>query len=233
MYQREDQLGLSELYHTAAQFSAVLLGSAAAFLVVYGGVVLNLWTRDPQLSAGLLILQILVIGMLINGLMSAPDYLQMAAGWTGLLARTNVVMVVVFVPIVYVLTVTAGGIGAAVAWVLINCRIPRHDDTIMHRRLLPGEAAEWFLRDALLPVAAAVIVAVTLRPFAPSADGLLLLPFLALALVGTLAASSLAANRVRRELLPLTRPPSSTSLSWAASSGAAKQIMGCKPERCM
>ena len=95
LYQEGDEVGLAALYHRAAQYSAVLLGSAGFFVIVFGREVLTLWMRDDVLAAETYaVLWILTVGMVLNGLMNTPYYLQMAAGWPQLLAKVNVVMVV-------------------------------------------------------------------------------------------------------------------------------------------
>jgi O-antigen/teichoic acid export membrane protein len=144
---------------------------------------------------------ILVIGMVLNGIMNGPYYLQMATGWTDLLVRVNAVMVVIFVPTIYVLTLQFSMVGAAVAWVVLNVIYIATVARLMHRRLLRGEMREWYLKDLLAPLSTAAVTAFVLRALLPAqADALPALVSLSLALAGILLVSSLAAGYVRGEL---------------------------------
>jgi O-antigen/teichoic acid export membrane protein len=199
-HQANDRPGLSNLYHVATQYNVVLMGSLAAFLAVFGREVLGIWTQDTRLATDAHpVLAVLAVGMLLNGLMSGPYYLQLAAGWTDLLVRTNLVMVVAFVPVVYALSVGLGLLGAAIAWVLINLAYLASVTWLMHRRLLPGEAKTWYLDDVARPVIAGGAAAVTLGIVIPS-EGALLPAFLASGLFAIFIASGLAAKRVRSDL---------------------------------
>ena len=90
LYQMGDQAGLATLYHKATQYTAVFMGGAGLFLVVFGREVLTLWMQDSVVAGEVYaVLWILVIGMMLNGIMNGPYFLQMAAGWTNLLVKVN------------------------------------------------------------------------------------------------------------------------------------------------
>jgi O-antigen/teichoic acid export membrane protein len=203
LIQMGDELALAALYHKATQYSAVLLGSAGFFLVVFGREVLALWMQDDALAAEIYaVLWILTIGMVLNGLMNTPYYLQMAAGWTNLLVRVNAVMVILFVPLIYILTQRFAVTGAAVAWVLLNVVYVLGVVRLMHRRLLIGEMRDWYMKDVAPPLLAAAAAALILRQLLPThAGSLATLVFLGLSMAGILVASGLAAGIVRRELV--------------------------------
>ena len=98
LFQQGDQVGLATLYHKSAQYNAVLMGGVGIFLAIFGEQVVALWTQNSRIAhdtSG--VLWILVLGMVLNGIMNGPYYLQMAAGWTGLLVKVNLVMVLLFV----------------------------------------------------------------------------------------------------------------------------------------
>jgi O-antigen/teichoic acid export membrane protein len=189
-------------YHQGAQFSVVLMGSVAAFLAIFGENVLRLWTQDPELSMHASpIMALLVIGMLLNGLLSGPFYLQMAAGWTGLLVRVNAVLVVVFVPVIYFLVTNFGAMGAAAAWLTLNVAYLLVVVPLMHKRLLREEMWKWFINDISFPLLAAFAMLTALKVIMPSGlHTLLLILFLGGALVASLASSALAASYVRMEI---------------------------------
>jgi O-antigen/teichoic acid export membrane protein len=125
----------------------------------------------------------------------------MAAGWTALLAKVNAVMVVVFLPAIYLLTKRFGVTGAALSWVLLNLTYVVVVARLMHRRLLRGEMTAWYVNDLLTPFAAALATAFVLRmviPFDVGVFGAICL--LGACLICILSAASLAASIVRGEL---------------------------------
>jgi len=202
LFEQGDEAGLARLYHKSAQYNAVTMGGVGIFLAVFGEQVLALWTQDPGLSNdAYAVLWILVLGMVLNGIMNGPYYLQLAAGWTGLLVRVNVVMVLVFVPAIFVLTERYGMTGAAVAWTLLNLVYVVLVARLMHRRLLTNEMWHWYGRDLLMPLSAAGAAAAAVKLLVPvQGGGVATFMVLMFALVCILLTSSLAASAVRGAL---------------------------------
>jgi O-antigen/teichoic acid export membrane protein len=202
LHQLGDRAGLANLYHKTSQYNAVLMGSVGLFIAVFGHDVLALWMQDSALAADTYaILWILVIGMVLNGLMNTPYYLQMATGWTDLLVKVNAVLVVLFVPATYVLTQRFQATGAAIAWVLLNVTYVVAVARLMHRRLLRGELGEWYTKDLLMPLSAGAATALALRFLMPTQGGALVtVLYLALSLACVVSASALASGHVRAEL---------------------------------
>jgi O-antigen/teichoic acid export membrane protein len=197
-----DQSKAARTYHQGAQYSAVLMGSVAAFLAMFGDEVLALWTQDPELAAHAHpIMALLVIGMMLNGLLNGPFYLQMAAGWTGLLIRINTVLVVVYSPVVYLLSVKFAAQGAAAAWLVLNVIYLAVVVPLVHRRLLPEEMWKWFLNDISMPLLAAFAALFAIKAVMPTGlHAALLIAFLAATLVVAVSAAALAASYVRTEI---------------------------------
>lgn len=200
LHQTDDQAGLADLYHKTSQYNAVLVGGVGLFIAVFGREVLALWMQDSALAGETYpILWILVIGMVLNGIMNTPYYLQMATGWTDLLVKVNAVAVVLFVPTIFVLTQRFQMTGAAVTWVLLNVAYVVVVAQLMHRRLLRGELRNWYTEDLLRPLLAGAATALTLRLVMPAQVGFVpTVLFLGISLGGILIASSLAASYVRR-----------------------------------
>jgi hypothetical protein len=134
-------------------------------------------------------------------LLNGPFYLQMAAGWTGLLVRINVALVLVYSPIIYLLSLHFAARGAAAAWLILNIIYIAVVVPLVHRKLLRGEMYRWFVHDIGLPLLAAVTALTVLRALMPEGlHAVLLLVFLAVTLLITLSAAALAASHVRAEL---------------------------------
>ena len=134
---------------------------------------LLLWTRDPSLVAQTrTLVPILVCGTALNGLMSLPFALQLAHGWTRLTLAANAVGVALMVPFLFAATRRFGPAGAASVWLLLNAGYLVFLPHLVHRRLLPGETARWYLRDVGAPLAAAAAgAALPLLAFRGNASG--------------------------------------------------------------
>jgi O-antigen/teichoic acid export membrane protein len=162
---------LAASYHSAAQMIAVMLGSATLLLLAFGRELLEVWTKDPALTEQAYgLVSVLSVGSLLNGLLTIPYYLQLAAGWTGLTVRIGLVAIVLVIPALLVVVPAHGAVGAAWIWVALNSVNFFVAVHLMHRRLLPGEKWRWYLQDVLLPLSAAGITAALLRFVLP--DGL-------------------------------------------------------------
>ena len=114
---------------------------------------------DRELSAqGRWPLVFLVLGTALNGVMNVPYALQLAAGWTSLTVRLNAAAVLVLVPLTWFAALRFGGVGGAVAWLLLNAGYLLITPQVMHQRLLPGEKWRWYAGSVASPVIACVCV---------------------------------------------------------------------------
>lgn len=194
-----DQAALRGLYHLSSQCLAVVIAAVATVLIVYAHDVLLLWTGDANLAGKLALpMAILVAGSALNGMMNVPYALQLANGWTRLAVTLNAASLLAGIPFCLWAVPHYGMNGAACLWLLANFVSIVAGIPVMHRRLLQGEMARWYLRDTLPPIFAAIsmtlVFRLTLPPLARSATGLATLGLISAA---TLIASALAANAVR------------------------------------
>jgi O-antigen/teichoic acid export membrane protein len=159
-----DSEKLNRTYHQAAQLATIVMGSAAIVLIVFAGVVLRLWTGNPDLAENVShLLQVMTFGTLLNGLMGIPYQMQLAHGWTGLTIRINTAAVAVLVPAIFYVAPRYGAIGAAWIWVALNVGYLIIGIFLMHRRLLQSEKWHWYGQDVALPLAAAATTTVLFR----------------------------------------------------------------------
>lgn len=156
----EDNDGLNNLYHFSCQFLAVLLLSTAVILSFFSREILLLWTQDITIVEHThLLLSIMVIGTALNGMWNMAYAMQLAHGWTSLAFYTNLVSVIILLPLIYVMTSIYGAIGAVITWVLLNSGFIFISVQLMHRRLLINEKWRWYIEDFGLPFVAAIITA--------------------------------------------------------------------------
>ena len=168
----QDTEALKSVYHAGAQLVTVLVAPVAAVIALFSREVLFLWTRNAVTADRThLILSLLIVGTALNGIVTIPYALQLAHGWTRLTFVTNLVAAVVMVPMIIVLAMRWGPIGAAALWIALNVGYVTITVAIMHRRLLRGEEGRWYLRDVALPVAAAVAATLAARLLFPATLG--------------------------------------------------------------
>jgi O-antigen/teichoic acid export membrane protein len=194
-----DQAEMSELYHRSCQLMSVLILPAALVAALFSRELLLLWTRNPvTVEHTHILMSLLVIGTALSGLMNLPYALQLAYGWTRLALVTNIVSIIILVPLLFLFTSWYGAVGAALMWVALNCGYVFIAIQIMHRRLLKGEQWRWYQQDVGLPLAVTLFFTWVGRWLLPAH---LSPPFmiLYLAMVGTvsLVATALAAPQIR------------------------------------
>jgi O-antigen/teichoic acid export membrane protein len=198
-----DEHALASTYHAASQLVAVLLGSATMVLVVFGDWLLALWTKDNSLTHNAhQLVVLLALGSLLNGLMTMPYYLQLAAGWTGLTIRANLVALALVAPALALLVPRYGAIAAAWTWFALNAGYFVIVIPALHARLLRAEKWRWYLRDVTMPLAVAALTSGALRLVLPAApDNIWQLLELLLSASLVLFATALSASVVRTRML--------------------------------
>jgi hypothetical protein len=93
--------------------------------------------------------------------------LQLASGWTRLSLANAFITTVLCAPLIYLLAIRYGGVGAAAVWVIVNVGNVCVNAIFTHRRLLRGELWPWLRADvvpALLGATAAIGIARWLLP---------------------------------------------------------------------
>lgn len=189
---------LAASYHLGSQLVAALLGSATAFLVILGRPVLTLWLHDTHMVDRVEVLvAILSVGSMCNGLMTLPYFLQLAAGWTRLTITMNAFALCIIAPALWLLVPRFGPLAAAWCWLGLNAGYVVVAVPLMHRRLLHGQMARWYLQDIFPPMASACIVAVAWRSVLPMPTGLVGWLWLGAAGATLLAAAVIASPRLR------------------------------------
>jgi O-antigen/teichoic acid export membrane protein len=160
---------LSQTYHEACQLVSAIVIPAAAVAAVFAEEIIFVWTGNAGVAAGSAgAATLLVIGYALAALNGLPYTLQLASGWTALAFRISVATLIAAGPLVVGGTIVAGAPGAAFAWLVINGVYTIALVHGMHRRLLVGEAARWYLVDVGGPALACAIVAIAAHYVMPS-----------------------------------------------------------------
>ena len=199
---------VSDYYHKACQVVSIATVPAACVLALFSHQVLLLWVRDSIIAQNTdALLRALVIGSLLNAIMTMPFTLQLACGWTKLTLVKNVIAVIVLVPLMIWLTNLYGAFGAAIVWIILNAGYFVVEVPIMHGRVLKREMWRWYLQDVGMPLCTVLFVVVVSRIFMPDIRSLYL-SLTWILMTGLLAIiSSILA-------MPITREWCKRSLAW-------------------
>lgn len=201
---RNDTDYIRSTYHRYAQLMSMTLIPAAFVLFAFSDHLLMLWTGSIETtSAAAPIVSALCIGTMLNGLMYIPYTLQLAYGWTRLTIWLSLVTLALLVPSLLWAVHFYGAVGAAWMWAGINFIFILVALPIMHRRLMPGELKNWYLRDVLptLVVSGLVSSAISELSAPPSIGGFSYsVMVVLLASVATLSLA-IAATPLGRELI--------------------------------
>jgi O-antigen/teichoic acid export membrane protein len=151
--------GLRVLYHRCCQLISVLILPVAILVALFAREILVIWIQNPVTVANThFLVSLLIIGTALNGLMNMPYALQLAHGWTSLAFYTNVISLIILIPLLVVATSKYGALGAATVWIVLNGGYVLFSLQLMHRRLLKGEQWRWYFEDVGLPLVVAFSV---------------------------------------------------------------------------
>lgn len=157
---KNDEKKLRERYHQSAQMISVAILPAVVIFAFFSQPLIYLWTQNSNTALHAApILSVLLIGTAINVLMNTPYYLTLAYGWTSLGLFMNLASLFLIAPLMIALSLNWGGLGAAVAWAVLNMGYLIAVPGIIHARLLKGELKRWYLVDVGLPWAVGLMVA--------------------------------------------------------------------------
>jgi len=196
---------LKHLYHKSCQTMAVLILPPTVVMVIFSREIMLLWTQDATAAMQTCRLaSLLVVGTALNGLMHIPYALQLANGWTKLTLGVNVAAIFLLIPLLVVLSLRWGALGAAWVWPILNAGYVLIALQLMHRRLLRGELWRWYWADFALPLVAVLGVSALVRLLAPEL-GTLFKQVTVIAIAGLLSllAAGLTSAYVRKMVLSL------------------------------
>lgn len=161
---------LSSAYHEGCQLVSAIVIPAAAVAAVFAEEIIFVWIGNAGIaSSASAVASLLVVGYALAALNGLPYTLQLASGWTGLAFRISLTTLIAAGPLIVVGTMAYGAPGAAGAWLAINGVYTVAMVQGMHRRLLPGETARWYLVDVGLPALACSTLAMVGRYVMPPA----------------------------------------------------------------
>jgi O-antigen/teichoic acid export membrane protein len=117
-FQTRDDKILIELYVRPIKYILVTLGPIVLMVMIFSKEILFLWQGPTFAEKSALVLQILVIGVLVNSLGWVPSTLLMGLGRPDLTAKIHLLQLPLYLVIAYLLISKWGIVGAAVAFTL-------------------------------------------------------------------------------------------------------------------
>jgi O-antigen/teichoic acid export membrane protein len=190
---------LARVYSAGTQFLSVLIFPPMLLVCLFSAQLLLAWTGNTATAENTYqVLRILTIGTALHGIMYLPYSMQISHGWTWLNTAANVVSLAIQIPALILLGSWFGASGAACVWVVVNLGALLIVVPIMHKRILTGLAAEWFIQDLGLPLIAGLIALLPFWYFAPSFSTRFgIVAWCAISLFAGVVGASLGADRVR------------------------------------
>lgn len=185
---------LRRLYHKCCQVVSLFVFPVGTLIALFPREILMLWTRDPSIVENThLLLSLVIIGFLLNAVVSIPFVLQLAYGWTSLAFYKNIVAIIFLVPLWLLLIPRLGAVGGAIIWVLLNAGYLLVEIPVMHRRLISHDMWHWYIVDVGLPAVCCVVIGVIIKMFfADNVTTMMRLTALTIALGGMFLACGLA-----------------------------------------
>lgn len=148
-----DTIGANGVFHSGAKAVSVIGGSAALTIAIMADPVLKVWTDDAMLAGKAApILTLLILGSLLNMMMQMPYFYQLALGRTRTLVITNIIAVVMIVPMLVIMTTSYGAVGGAAVWPILNLGYLFLSAPVIFRTIMPGAYGDWFRDDLVWPL---------------------------------------------------------------------------------
>jgi O-antigen/teichoic acid export membrane protein len=192
-------------YHLSAQLMTAALVPLAVVLAAFSREVLTLWTGSTVIAANAsTIAAVLLCAILLYALMEIPYMFQLAEGRGTLAAYTNLIAVIVYLPMLAFMVRRYGALGAAVPLLILYAAKFLIWTHVVHTQVLRGEKWRWYVQDVFIPATAAVTVVLLARWQLPQSLFSTLLtgvPLLGAVVAAGAAAAAAAAPLTRRYAL--------------------------------
>ncbi|MBQ4812046.1 oligosaccharide flippase family protein [Pseudoalteromonas luteoviolacea] len=150
LYAEKSLEEMLRVYRDGTKLVVIIAGSAAFVLAFFSKDILLIWTGDELLSEhASKILTLYSIGNLFLILSAFPYYLQYAKGKLRYHLYSNIVMIVLLIPLIIFFAREYGAIGAGWVWMTINAFFLFFWATFIHYKLSPSIAKKWLFKDVL------------------------------------------------------------------------------------
>jgi peptidoglycan biosynthesis protein MviN/MurJ (putative lipid II flippase) len=111
-----NQEKLKQLYVRSVKFLLLVVGPAMLVLVAFARNILLMWLGRDFATNSTLAFQVLAFGFFLNALLAVPFTLLQGLGRADITAKFHLIELVVYVPLLWLLTERLGISGTAIAW---------------------------------------------------------------------------------------------------------------------
>ena len=153
---------LRNLYFKSCQFISVAILPIAAIVALFSHRLIYIWTQDPTAAAMTApITALLFIATALHNLLDVPYALSIAYGWTRLIFFQQLLSVLVLTPLMVILSLRFGGVGAALTKVILSVLYLVFIPPIVYRKLpiLKGGLRRLYIVDTGIPLLVVLMVA--------------------------------------------------------------------------
>lgn len=151
-----DSVRESSEFHRWAAILSTLAASAGAVLFFFSEQLVFAWSGDPQLVAATSsLIAILGLGAFFHVQAMLPYQMQLAHRWTSLAVWSNLAILVLSVPALWLAAEQAGAEGAAWVRTAVLAAYVVVQAIWMFGRILEGSRMRWLVRELALPTIAA------------------------------------------------------------------------------
>jgi O-antigen/teichoic acid export membrane protein len=155
-----DETGkIEELYKIGTRVLLAVVFPVAAYVILFSKEIFLVWTHDPAIAGSVqVVVAFLVFGTAMNGVMHFPYAIQLAYGNSRLPVSINLLLIVIFIPMLILLSQRAGIAGAAASWAILNTMYVGLGTWLTHREILKGIATGWLVRDVGIPFGLTLLI---------------------------------------------------------------------------
>ncbi len=154
---------LRRRYNDATYTMLMFVGLGTSILMLYGRDLIALWVSHRVADGAALPVALLSFGFWISAAIANVYNVAIACGRPEWHLRVNILSVIPYFLVLYVLVSRFGASGAAVAWILLNLGYALCLVLPIHRNLLGIGVIEWSARTILPLVSLAVVCFIPLR----------------------------------------------------------------------
>lgn len=144
-------------YRMATRIVGLIASFLLLTLVFQSENIIYIWTGNNSIAKDAsLILALYSIGFFIQIIAGMPYLLQFASGDLRLHTRGSILMILVYIPILYILIKILGGVGAGISWIIINLIYICVWVPYVHSKFMHSYKNIFFLLDAFKILAIAI-----------------------------------------------------------------------------
>jgi O-antigen/teichoic acid export membrane protein len=139
-------------YIMLTELAVLLFLPLTASLVFNSDLLLQYWLpQAKKYEDSSLILMLLLVATMINAYIHLCYTAQVAVNRTDIARNANILVLLAYVPALYLAVEYAGTLGAAIAWFLLNCILFIFWPGIAHKKMMSNYFSRWTISSIALP----------------------------------------------------------------------------------